>query len=135
MSARVIPVPMIRGRGFGAVSSTAGTYQDPNCPTSCWIFGNVLDMEILGQERWPCHNICPPGQSWDTVNLVCSGSPAATSPEAIPTSAGDGSSNPCPTGQSWNAANGDCETDMSNIWMYAAIGAALLLGGVALAKL
>lgn len=56
----------------------AGTYSDINCPTSCWLLGNGLDMSILGQECWPCHNICPSGSIWDTANNVCSGNPTAT---------------------------------------------------------
>jgi hypothetical protein len=94
--------------GLGAAASTAGTYQDPNCPLSCWIAGNVLDMELLGQECWPCHNICPPGTSWDAAALVCD-TTGAGAPEAIPTTTGDASGNPCPDGTVWNATDGQCE--------------------------
>jgi len=151
MSARSMPVPMLlrRGRGFGGLGqsiissiegaitgtgptgTTAGTFADPNCPFSCWVFGNILDTEVLGQECWPCGNVCPSGQSWDTTNLVCSANPATTNPEAIASTPG-GSGN-CPTGQTWNSVLGECQGS-TNIWMYVAIGGMLLLGGMVLAK-
>ena len=64
-------------RGVGGVGATAptnpypGTYDDINCPFSCWLLGNGLDISILGQECWPCHNICPSGTGWDTSTLTC----------------------------------------------------------------
>lgn len=58
----------------------AGTYSDIACPTSCYLLGNGLDMEILGQECWPCHNVCPSGTAWDTSSLSCSSTPATQAP-------------------------------------------------------
>jgi hypothetical protein len=69
--------------GLGQVAQAnpnAGTYSDLNCPTSCFVLGNGLDMSILGQECWPCHNTCPAGTVWDTTNLQCSASPASVNP-------------------------------------------------------
>lgn len=66
----------------------AGTYDSVNCPTSCFVLGNVLDTTILGQECWPCHNVCPPGTCWDTSALQCSGTPSATNP-VIPSTQND----------------------------------------------
>jgi hypothetical protein len=92
--------------GFGAVDPNAGTYEDPNCPLYCWVAGNALDMETFGQHCWPCHNVCPPGQNWDTTALACSGS--APNPYAIGTTTPQGGTN-CPQGQTWNANDGQCE--------------------------
>ena len=74
-------------RGFGQVAQAnpqAGTYSDLNCPNSCFLLGNVLDMSILGQECWPCHNVCPAGTVWDTTALACSATPQTTNP-VVPT--------------------------------------------------
>jgi hypothetical protein len=123
-------------RGFGATSPTAGTYQDPNCPFSCWALGNILDMQVLGQQCWPCHNVCPPGQGWDLNNLVCSGSPSATNPEVVPTTAGAPSDNPCPSGQAWSEADGQCEStfNFNTILLYGGIALAVIVGGVVLQR-
>jgi hypothetical protein len=77
--------------GLGSATQAnpnAGTYSDLNCPTSCFVLGNVLDMSILGQECWPCHNVCPPGTVWDTSGLVCSSNPAVPNP-VVPTTQND----------------------------------------------
>ena len=95
-------------RGLG--QSTAGTYQDPNCPLLCWVTGNILDMELLGQMCWPCHNVCPPGTGWDPNLDTCDTSGAGL-PEAISPAYASGA-NPCPTGQTWNASDGQCENPM-----------------------
>lgn len=121
--------------GFGAVDPNSGTYQDVNCPFYCWAAGNVLDMELFGNHCWPCHNICPPSQPWDTTNLVCSGSPQTQGSLPAISPSGDGSG--CPAGTAWNAADGLCETtgpNYQNILMYAAIGLTALLGAVVIAK-
>src|SRR5579872_4747239 len=101
----------------------AGTYSDISCPTSCWLLGNGLDMSILGQECWPCHNICPTGQKWDTTALACSANPQS---EAAPNTG-------CPSFCSWmpfatTLFPADCEPCSSNTsgtnWpMWIAIGA------------
>ena len=73
--------------GLGQVAQAnpnAGTYSDINCPNSCYVLGNVLDMSILGQECWPCHNVCPAGTVWDTTNLQCSANPTTTN-TVVPT--------------------------------------------------
>lgn len=137
-------------QGLGAVDPNAGTYEDPNCPFYCWSVGNLLDMELFGQNCWPCHNVCPPGQSWDTTNNVCSGTPASSNALAIPTTTAGGSltcpegqswnandaqcENACPWGQSWNPATQQCQTGASDILQYVGIGLAILLGGVIVAK-
>lgn len=69
--------------GLGVASQAnayAGTYDDINCPTSCFVLGNVLDTAILGAECWPCHNVCPPGTVWDTAVEACSSNPAVPNP-------------------------------------------------------
>ena len=88
--------------GFGAMDPNSGTYEDVNCPFYCWAAGNVLDMEFFGNHCWPCHNICPPSQPWDTTNLVCSGSPKAQGSLPAISPSGDGSG--CPAGTAWNAS-------------------------------
>lgn len=80
--------PVAAPKGMGAVATSnpyPGTYSDVNCPTSCFLLGNGLDMSILGQECWPCHNLCPAGTGWDAAALACDaggfiapGLPAAT---------------------------------------------------------
>lgn len=93
---RVLPVPAKR-RGVAGLGANPypGTYSDVNCPTKCYLAGNLLDTSLFGQDCWPCHNICPVGSVWDTANLVCSGSPEATNPQS-PVPGGPGS----PTDQS-----------------------------------
>jgi len=73
-------IPLKRGMSGLGASANAGTYSDPNCPFSCFVLGNGLDMAVLGNECAPCHNICPSGTAWDTTNLVCSAAPAAVNP-------------------------------------------------------
>jgi hypothetical protein len=82
--------------GLGACSQAdpyPGTFSSINCPTSCWLLGNGLDMELLGQECWPCGNTCPSGTCWDTTALACSGTPATTN-AVVPTNL---DSSPVPT--------------------------------------
>ena len=75
-------------RAATQANPNAGTYYDINCPTGCYVLGNVLDMSILGQECWPCHNTCPSGTVWDTTALACSGTPATTNP-VVPATVND----------------------------------------------
>jgi hypothetical protein len=64
---------------------SAGTYSDINCPNSCYVAGNVLDMMFLGQQCWPCHNVCPSGYCWDTTALQCSANPTGQNTAVPPT--------------------------------------------------
>jgi hypothetical protein len=98
----VIPLPKSGMSGLGA-SANAGTYSDPNCPFSCFVLGNGLDMAVLGSECAPCHNICPTGTVWDTTNLVCSSTPAAVNPMTPVSAAGssDATDTSCPGYCGW----------------------------------
>jgi hypothetical protein len=79
---------------LGVPNTNPGTYSDVDCPFSCFLLGNGLDNAILGNECWPCHNICPAGTVFDTTNYVCSSSPVTTN------DTGGGSSS-CPGYCSW----------------------------------
>lgn len=85
-------------RGFGQTGPNlanpyAGTFQDVNCPSWCFVLGNGVDN--LFAACTPCYSVCPAGQIWDTTNDVCSANPvssnSAPADEANPSS--------CPSGQ------------------------------------
>lgn len=52
-----------------------GTDCDPNCPSWCAFVPLSSDMSL---SCWPCSNVCPTGQQWDTTNLKCSATPTTT---------------------------------------------------------
>jgi len=102
----------------------AGTYDDINCPTSCFVLGNVLDMTVLGQECWPCHNVCPAGTVWDTTNLVCSATPATVNSVAPVTQNSAPPPPPVDCSSIWSQiTNSQC--DMST-GVYVAAGVAIV---------
>lgn len=87
----------------------AGTYSDLNCPTSCFLLGNGLDMSMLGQECWPCHNVCPPGTCWDTGALQCSATPGTVNPVTPVTQTDAPAPAPVDCSGTWNSMfNSQC---------------------------
>jgi hypothetical protein len=125
--------------GLGACAQSnpsAGTYDDINCPTSCFLLGNALDMSVLGQECWPCHNVCPPGTCWDTTGMLCSATPSATNP-TIPTTVNDAPV-PAPVDctSTWNTMfNPQCGGSTTALMMIGGIAIVALLGVVLVNKL
>lgn len=78
--------------GLGATppADNVGTYSDPNCPSYCFLLGNVVD-EAVSNQCWPCHNICPNGTAWDKASTSC-----------LPTSgSGPAATNSCPGYCAW----------------------------------
>jgi hypothetical protein len=120
-------------------ANCAGTYGDPNCPSSCYLLGNGLDTLLLGDECWPCHNICPSGSSWDTTQLLCldsNGNPVAggtagptvsvtPTPSASPTTS---SATGCPGYCSWlpfSSFSSSCSPCAANTGSTGGLGIAL----------
>lgn len=122
--------PFIPGiRGLGACAQTdpnPGTFSSINCPTSCFVLGNVLDTTILGQECWPCGNVCPSGTCWDTTNLQCSATPATTN-GVVPTTVNDAPA-PAPV---------DCTSIWNSMFNSQCGGSTtfLMIGGIAVVAL
>lgn len=115
--------------GLGACSQTdanPGTFSSINCPTSCFLLGNELDTAILGQECWPCGNICPSGTCWDTTALACSATPITTN-AVVPTVQNDAPA-PAPV---------DCTTIWNQLTssQCGASSTPLLIGGIAIVAL
>jgi len=102
-----------------------GTYSDINCPGTCYMLGNVLDMAILGNRCWPCHNVCPAGTVWDTTNLVCSANPASVNPVTPASSQDTGNGVPQDV----------CSQALGMSCMTLGIFAAILVAGLVLVKL
>jgi hypothetical protein len=115
--------------GLGACSQAdpnAGNFASINCPNSCYLLGNVLDTMILGQECWPCGNVCPPGTCWDTTALACSATPITTNTVTPTTTNDQPAPAPVDCTSTWNQlTNSQCGG--SNL--------PLILGGVAVAAI
>ena len=128
--------PMVRRRrGMGAATqanANAGTYSDINCPGSCYLLGNVLDMSILGQECWPCHNVCPSGTVWDTAAMACSSNPSAPNPVTPTTQDSSDPATACAAAfGTYDPNTGVCTTITSQLGTYLP----WILGGLALLML
>lgn len=126
-------VPRAALSGLGACSQSdpnPGTFSSINCPGSCWWLGNALDTAILGQECWPCGNVCPPGTCWDTTALACSATPTTTN-SVVPVTQNDAAP-PAPVDCSttWNQLTNSQCTISTGVYVMggvAALAAMLLL--------
>lgn len=115
--------------GLGACAQSdpnPGSFASVNCPTGCYILGNVLDTFLLGNECWPCGNVCPAGTCWDTTNLACSATPVTTN-SVVPV-AQNSAPPPPPT---------DCTTLWNSMFNSQCGGSDtyLMIGGIAIAGL
>jgi hypothetical protein len=109
-AAAIGPAPV---QGPNLSNPDAGTFMDVNCPWWCYVLGNGIDTAV-SSACFPCGNICPAGTIWDTTNYVCSATPK-TSNTSTP-------------------STGVPPTSISTYLMYGAIGIALVLAVIAVAK-